>query len=260
MAKQADGPSDCPRGLLLYCSEAPTRLKCPSTGEGWATSMRQPLLLSWHLIRYTGLRYPPIGVASCRGACVGDGITCGASGLIKAGRRLERLKVQPCQKVVKVDEGRAWLAPCGMKKTSPTSNCDILTVLEEQTGSSQRLELKEMKVGAWRIPSGYDSIWVIVDRLTKSAHFLPMKKIDSMENLTQLYLKEIVCRHGVSVLIISDRDSRFASGFWRSLQKALGTNVNISTAYHPHTDGQSERTIQTLEDMLRACVIDFGSS
>ncbi|GJW77626.1 putative ribonuclease H-like domain-containing protein [Tanacetum coccineum] len=66
--------------------------------------------------------------------------------------------------------------------------------------------------------------------------------------------------HGVPLSIISDRDSRFASGFWRSLQNALGTNLNMSTAYHPETDGQSERTIQTLEDMLRACVIDFGGS
>ncbi|GJW10789.1 putative reverse transcriptase domain-containing protein [Tanacetum coccineum] len=115
-------------------------------------------------------------------------------------------------------------------------------------------------LGLLRTSSGYDSIWVIVDRLTKSAHFLPMKKTDSMEKLTQLYLKEIVCRHRVPVSIISDKDSRFAFGFWRSLQKALGTDVNMSTAYHPETDGQSERTIQTLEDMLRACVIDFGKS
>ncbi|GJZ14405.1 putative reverse transcriptase domain-containing protein [Tanacetum coccineum] len=81
-----------------------------------------------------------------------------------------------------------------------------------------------------------------------------------MEKLTRLYLKEIVCRHGVPVSIISDRDSHFTSNFWRSLQEALGTNLDMSTAYHPQTDGQSERTIQTLEDMLRACVIDFGSS
>jgi hypothetical protein len=73
-----------------------------------------------------------------------------------------------------------------------------------------------------------------------------------------LYLKEIVSRHGVPISIISDRDSRFTSNFWRSLQKALGTKLDMSTAYHPQTDGQSERTIQTLEDMLRACVIDFG--
>ncbi|GKE25745.1 putative reverse transcriptase domain-containing protein [Tanacetum coccineum] len=120
-------------------------------------------------------------------------------------------------------------------------------------------------VGLPRTPSGYDSIWVIVDRLTKTAHFLPVKTTDSMEKLTQLYLKEIVCleivcRHGVPISIISDRDSKFASRFWRSLLGALGTQLDMSTAYHPQTDGQSERTIQTLEDMLRACVIDFGGS
>ncbi|GJS65897.1 putative reverse transcriptase domain-containing protein [Tanacetum coccineum] len=114
--------------------------------------------------------------------------------------------------------------------------------------------------GLPRTPSGYDTIWVIVDLLTKSAHFLPMKKTDSMEKLTQLYLKEFVYRHGVPISIISDRDSHFTSRFWRSLQKALGTNLDMSTTYHLQTDGQSERTIQTLKDMLHACVIDFGNS
>ncbi|GJR77500.1 putative reverse transcriptase domain-containing protein [Tanacetum coccineum] len=107
--------------------------------------------------------------------------------------------------------------------------------------------------------AGYDSIWVIVDRLTKSAHFLPMKETDSTEKLTRLYMKEIVARHGIPVSIISDRDSHFTSRVWQSLHKALGTQLDLSTAYHPQTDGQSERTIQTLEDMLRACVIDFGN-
>ncbi|GJY22329.1 reverse transcriptase domain-containing protein [Tanacetum coccineum] len=107
--------------------------------------------------------------------------------------------------------------------------------------------------------AGYDSIWVIVDRLTKSAHFLPMKETDSTEKLTRLYIKEIVARHGIPMLIIFDRDSHFTSRVWQSLHKALGTQLNLSTAYHPQTDGQSERTIQTLEDMLRACVIDFGN-
>ncbi|GJV09856.1 putative reverse transcriptase domain-containing protein [Tanacetum coccineum] len=82
--------------------------------------------------------------------------------------------------------------------------------------------------------TGQDIIWVIVDRLTKSAHFLPMKENDSMKKLTRQYLKEV------------------------SLQKALGTQLDMSMAYHPQTDGQSERSIQTLEVMLRACVIDFG--
>ncbi|GKF96723.1 reverse transcriptase domain-containing protein, partial [Tanacetum coccineum] len=106
--------------------------------------------------------------------------------------------------------------------------------------------------------SGHDTIWVIVDRLTKSSHFIPTREIDSMETLTRLYIKEIVSRYRVPISIISDRDSLFTSRFWQSLQNALGTQLDLSTAYHPETDGQSERTIQTLEDMLRACVIDFG--
>ncbi|GJT86352.1 putative reverse transcriptase domain-containing protein [Tanacetum coccineum] len=107
--------------------------------------------------------------------------------------------------------------------------------------------------------SGNDTIWVIVDRLTKSVHFLPMRETDPMDKLARLYLKEVVTRHGIPVSIIYDRDLRFASNFWRSFQKAIGTRLDISTAYHPETDGQSEITIQTLEDMLRACVIDFGN-
>ncbi|GKE48676.1 putative reverse transcriptase domain-containing protein [Tanacetum coccineum] len=106
--------------------------------------------------------------------------------------------------------------------------------------------------------SGQDAIWVIVDRLTKFAYFLPMKETDSMEKLTRQYLKEVVSRNGVPVSIISDRDSKFTSHFWQSLNKALSTRLVMSMAYHLYTDGQSERTIQTLEDMLRACVIDFG--
>ncbi|GJT16712.1 putative reverse transcriptase domain-containing protein [Tanacetum coccineum] len=105
---------------------------------------------------------------------------------------------------------------------------------------------------------GYDTIWVIVDRLTKSAIFVPMRETDPLEKLARMYLKEVVTRHGIPVSIICDRDPRFASNFGRSLQKALGTNLDMSTAYHPQTDGQSERTIQTLEDMLHACAIDFG--
>ncbi|GJR26607.1 putative reverse transcriptase domain-containing protein [Tanacetum coccineum] len=86
---------------------------------------------------------------------------------------------------------------------------------------------------------------------------IPTRETDSIETLTRLYIKEIVSRHGVPISIISDRDSHFTSRFWKSLQSALGTQLDMSTAYHPETDGQSERTIQTLEDMLRACVIDF---
>ncbi|GJU74958.1 reverse transcriptase domain-containing protein [Tanacetum coccineum] len=106
---------------------------------------------------------------------------------------------------------------------------------------------------------GHDTIWVIVDRLTKSAIFIPMRENDPMKNWQQDVPKGGITRHGIPVLIICDRDPRFSSNFWKSLQKALGTNLDMSTAYHPEIDGQSERTIQTLEDMLRACVIDFGN-
>ncbi|GJT58481.1 putative reverse transcriptase domain-containing protein [Tanacetum coccineum] len=83
---------------------------------------------------------------------------------------------------------------------------------------------------------GYDTIWVIVDRLTKSAIFVPIRETDPMEKLARMYLKEVVTRYGIPVSIICDRDPRFASNFWRSLQKALGTNLDMSTAYHPQTN------------------------
>jgi transposase InsO family protein len=107
---------------------------------------------------------------------------------------------------------------------------------------------------------GYDMIWVIVDRSTKSAHFLPTRETYSSERMTELFVKEIIEKHGVPVSIVSDRDTRFTSRFWKKFHEAIGTRLNISASYHPRTDGQLERTIQTLEDMLCACVIDFGGS
>nr|GFA11918.1 putative reverse transcriptase domain-containing protein [Tanacetum cinerariifolium] len=106
---------------------------------------------------------------------------------------------------------------------------------------------------------GYDIIWVIIDRLTKSAIFLPMRETNPMEKLARMYLKDVVIRHEIPVSIICDCEGRFASNFWRSLQNDLGTSLDMSTAYHPETSGQSEKTIQTLEDMVHACVIDFGN-
>ncbi|KAI3754852.1 hypothetical protein L1987_54644 [Smallanthus sonchifolius] len=110
-----------------------------------------------------------------------------------------------------------------------------------------------------RTPSGYDTIWVLIDRLTKSAHFLAIKETDKMEKLTRIYLKEVDSRHVVPISIISDHYARFTSRFWQSFQKVIGTHVDMSTTYHPQTDSQTERTIQTLEDILRACVIYFGN-
>lgn len=111
--------------------------------------------------------------------------------------------------------------------------------------------------GLPRTSRGHDTIWVIVDRLTKSAHFLPIKKTFPLNRLAQLYIGEIVRLHGVPSSIVSDRDPRFTSHFWDALQTALGTRLKFSIAFHPQTDGQTERTIQTMEDMLRACVLDF---
>ena len=115
-------------------------------------------------------------------------------------------------------------------------------------------------VGLPRCQSGYDEIWVLVDRMTKSAHFLPIKNSDSVEKLAELYVKEIVRLHGTPISIVSDRDPRFTSRFWPNLQRALGTRLHFSTTFHPQTNGQSERTIQILEDMLRACVLEFKRS
>ena len=106
----------------------------------------------------------------------------------------------------------------------------------------------------------HDSVWVVVDRLTKSAHFLPERTDYSLDKLAELYIKEIVRLHGIPISIISDRDPRFTSRFWGKLQEALGTRLNFSTAFHPQTDGQSERVIQIMEDMLRSCGIDYEGS
>ena len=99
-----------------------------------------------------------------------------------------------------------------------------------------------------------------MDRITKSAQFLPVKTTDPVKKLAKLYLKEIVQLHGVPVSIVSDRDAKFTSMFQKELQAGFGTRLKFSTAAHPQTDGQSERTMQTLEDMLRACTLDFPRS
>ena len=103
-------------------------------------------------------------------------------------------------------------------------------------------------------PQRHDAVWVIVDRLTKSAHFLAVWMTFTLERFYRLYIREIVQLHGVLVSIVSNRDLRFTAHFWKSFQKAMGTRLTMSTVFHLQTDGQSERTIQVLEDMLRACV------
>jgi transposase InsO family protein len=101
-----------------------------------------------------------------------------------------------------------------------------------------------------RTQVGCDSIWVIMDRLAKVAHFIPVKTTYSGAMLTKLYMSRIVCLHGVPKKIVSDRGSQFTSKFWEKLHESMDTKLNFSLAYHPPTDGQTERTNQTLEDTL----------
>ncbi|GKA61150.1 putative reverse transcriptase domain-containing protein [Tanacetum coccineum] len=174
--------------------------------------------------------------------------------------KVRKEKLEPRADGTLCFNGRSWLPCYG----------DLRTVKAEHQRPSGLLVQPDIPEWKWdnitmdfvtKLPKssqGYDTIWVIVDRLTKSAIFVPIRETDPLDKLERMYLKEVVTRHGIPVSIIYDRDPRFASNFWKSLQNALGTNLDMSTAYHPQTDGQSERTIQTLEDMLCACGIDFG--
>ena len=114
-------------------------------------------------------------------------------------------------------------------------------------------------VGLPKTTKGHGVIWVIIDRLTKSVHLFSIKTTFLLEQLVDLYVREIVRLHGVPKFIVSDSDVWFTSKFWRSVQCAMGMKLNFSTSFHPQTNDQSERTIQTLEDMLRACVLDISS-
>ena len=108
-----------------------------------------------------------------------------------------------------------------------------------------------------RTQKQYESIWVVVGRLNKSAHFIPVKTNNSVEDYAKIFIDEIMFCHDILLSIISDLGAQFTSRFWRLFQKGLGNKVKLSTAFHPQTDGQMECTIQALANMLRACIIDF---
>jgi transposase InsO family protein len=114
--------------------------------------------------------------------------------------------------------------------------------------------------GLPRTQRGYGSIWVIVDHLIKVAHFLSVRTIYSSAKLAELYMKRIVSLHGVPKKIVSDRGTQFTSHYWQKIHESLGTKLNFSTTYHPQTDGQTERINQILEDMLRACTLQYGTT
>jgi hypothetical protein len=135
---------------------------------------------------------------------------------------------------------------------------------QRHAGSLQALQIPQWKwddngmdfiVSFPRTRTGYDSIWVVVDHLTKAAHFIPVKTTYTSVVLAELYISRIVCLHVVPKKIVSDRGTQFTSHFLQQLHEALGTHLKFSSAYHPQTDGQTERTNQILEDMLRACAL-----
>nr|GEZ11502.1 putative reverse transcriptase domain-containing protein [Tanacetum cinerariifolium] len=156
-------------------------------------------------------------------------------------------KLEPCADGTLCLNGKSWI-PC---------YDDLRSVIMHESHKSKYSIHPDFITKLPKSSQGFNTIWVTVDRLTKSAHFLPIRENDPLDKLARLYLNRIVSRYEIHVSIICDRDGRFISNFWKSFQKALGTKLSVSTAYHPETDSQSERTIQTLKDILRACVIDF---
>ncbi|GJU61576.1 reverse transcriptase domain-containing protein [Tanacetum coccineum] len=170
-----------------------------------------------------------------------------------------------CSRANSNAHGRAYL----LRDKNAHQDPNVVTVKAECQKPSGLLIQPEIPTWKWeritmdfvtkipRTSSGHDIIWVIIDRLTKSAHFIPTKATDSMETLTRLYIKEIISRHGVPISIISDRDSHFTSRFWQSMQSALGTQLDMSMAYHLETVGQSERNLQTHSKISSSCVYKF---
>jgi hypothetical protein len=160
----------------------------------------------------------------------------------------------------------------GMKRDIEeyVSLCDTYQRVKAEHQRSARL-LQPLKIPEWkweeigmvfivglpRTQARYDLIWVIVDRLTKVAHFIPVKTTYLGVKLAELYRSQIVCLHGVPKKIVSDRGSQFTSKFWERLHKSMDTKLNFSSAYHPQIDGQTERTNQILEDMLRVCSLKY---
>ena len=151
------------------------------------------------------------------------------------------------------------------------ANCDVCRRVKEEhqrpAGTLQPLAIPEWKwdkvgmdfiTGFPRTKKGNNAIFVVVDRLSKVAHFLPVRESITASQLADLYISQIVSLHGVPLEINSDRGSLFTSHFWESFQTAMGTHLSFSTAFHPQSSGQVERVNQILEDMLRACVISFG--
>jgi hypothetical protein len=160
-----------------------------------------------------------------------------------------KMKIEIARYVARCDTCRCVKA-IHMKAAGPLQSLPIPTWKWEDISM-------DFIVGLTRTAKGYDSIWVIVDRLTKIAHFLPVRVKYTVATYAELYIARILSLHGVPKTIVSDRGPQFVSKFWEELHKALDTKLLHSSAYHPQTSGQTERVNQILEDMLRACALEF---
>jgi hypothetical protein len=160
-----------------------------------------------------------------------------------------KMKIEIARYVVRCDTCRRVKA-IHMKTVGPLQSLPIPTRKWEDISM-------DFIVGLPRTAKGYDSIRVIIDRLIKIAHFLPVKVKYTVATYAELYIARILSLHGVPKTIVSDRGPQFVSKFWKELHKSLGTKLLHSSAYYPQTSGQTERINQILEDMLRACVLEF---
>ena len=151
------------------------------------------------------------------------------------------------------------------------AKCDVCRRIKAEhqrpAGLLKPLDIPEWKwddismdfiVGLPRTQSGYDAIWVIMDWLTKVAHFIPIRENYRVGKLAELYVDNILKLHGAPKSIVSDRGTQFTARFWKRLHESIGTTLEYSSAYHSQTDGQIERVNQVLEDLLRACVLPYG--
>jgi hypothetical protein len=155
-----------------------------------------------------------------------------------------------------------YVAQCDTYQRIKASHLKVVGTLQPLPVPSWKWEdiFMDFIVGLPNTSRHHDSVWVIVDRLTKTAHFLPVHTTHKADKYADIYIDQIVCLHGIPRTIVSDRGALFVARFWEQLQKSLGTTVIRSSAYHPQTYGQTERVNQILEDMLRACVLHYGKN
>ncbi|KAG8503264.1 hypothetical protein CXB51_001221 [Gossypium anomalum] len=172
-------------------------------------------------------------------------------------RFISRLRVPRNSELISMILSEAQMFDMSTSESGTPSTFGI-TSADHDTRMEVGLSHDGFCIGLPLLSSKKDAIWVVVDRLAKSAHFIPVRTDYSLDKLAEMYVSQIVRLHGVPISIVSDRDPRFTSRFWKKFQEALGTKLHFSTAFHPQTDGQSERIIQILEDMLRCCILEFS--